>query len=65
MYLQVWAILLSDMMILTKEDDDGTKLVVLQNPIHLEYVLNVDNTNHRKFHRLKSKQFGLLLPKSC
>ena len=45
----MWAILLSDMLILTKEEDDGMKLIVLQNPIQLEYVLNVDNTSHRKY----------------
>lgn len=37
------------MLILTKEEEDGIKLIVLQNPIQLEYVLNVDNTSHRKY----------------
>ena len=37
------------MLILTKEEEDGMKLIVLQNPIQLEYVLNVDNTSHRKY----------------
>ena len=35
-------------MILTKEEEDGIKLIVLQDPIQLEYVLNVDNTSNRK-----------------
>ena len=42
------AFLLSDLLLLTKEDENAI-LTVVHNPISLEYVLNIDCSTHRKY----------------
>ena len=52
---QVWAVLLSDILLLTKEDDD--RLIVVMEPIALEFVLSVDSSTIRKciFHPVSTE----------